>query len=62
MACAVSPLGPSPLFYRSKSRETDGQAGGKEKENNIKGRKKMLGFWPMPRNLKYNRKLINLKA
>ena len=35
---------------------------GRKKRTNIKRRKKMLGFWPMPRNLKYNRKLIDLKA
>lgn len=44
MACAVSPLGPSPLFYRSKSRETDGQAGGKEKENKHKGKEENVGI------------------
>lgn len=46
------------MFYRSKSREeTDGPAGGKEKRTNVKGGKKMSGFWPMPRYVKYNRKL-----
>lgn len=37
---------------------------GEEKRTNIKRKrkKKMLGFWPMARNVKYNRKLINLKA
>lgn len=35
---------------------------GRKKRTNIKGRKKMLGYWPVPRNLKYNRKLIHHKA
>lgn len=34
---------------------------GRKKRTNIKGRKKMFGFWPMPSNVKYNRKLINPK-
>ena len=44
IACAVSPLGPSPQFYRSESRETDGQAGGKEKENKHKGKEENVGI------------------
>ena len=44
IACAVSPLGPSPQFYRSKSRETDGQAGGKEKENKHKEKEENVGI------------------
>lgn len=35
---------------------------GRKKRTNIKGRKKMFRFWPIPRKVKYNKKLINLKA
>lgn len=35
---------------------------GKKKSTNIKGRKEMLGFWPIPRKVKYNKEPINLKT